>query len=169
MKAEYVNPFVESVKETFSSMLDCPVKVGKPMVTKDDENSQDIIGVIGLTGTSRGIVAIRLPVQTALNAIGRMVGMEFTEIDSSIIDGVGELINIVGGNAKAKFARQKISLSLPTVVRGNMYKLTNLTGTVFLTIPFSSDIGGFQILVSFKPGETQAYEKKEVAHAGANS
>ncbi len=167
MKVENINPFIESVMETFDSMLNCRVKVGKPAVTKDDEDADDIIGVIGLTGTARGIVAIRLPIKTAVTSIGRLVGVEFKEIDSSIIDGVGEMINIIAGNAKVKFEGQKISLSLPTVVRGNMYKLNNLTGAVFLTLPFSSELGDFDLLVSFKSSD-EAVGKKEEAHAGAH-
>jgi len=168
MKVESINPFIESVIETFKNMVDCPVKVGKPIVTKDDDDSDDIIGVIGMTGTSKGIVAVKFPVQTALKSVGKMVGMEFKKIDPSIIDGVGELINIIAGNAKVKFEGQRISLSLPTVVRGNMYKLNNLTGAVFLTLPFTSDVGSFELLVSFKSTEEPA-EKKEAAHASANS
>lgn len=168
MKVEHINPFIESVIETFSNMLDCPVKVGKPAVTKDNDESDDIIGVIGLTGTSKGIVAVKFPVATALKSVGKMVGMEYKEIDPSIIDGVGELINIIAGNAKVKFEGQRISLSLPTVVRGNMYKLNNLTGAVFLTLPFTSDVGNFEVLVSFKSGTPEDLQK-EAAHAGANS
>jgi chemotaxis protein CheX len=168
MKVENINPFIESVTETFTSMLDCPVTVGKPSVTEDDDGANDIIGVIGLTGTAKGIVAIKFPTQTAMDAVGKMVGVKFKDIDSSIIDGVGELINIIAGNAKVKFRGQRISLSLPTVVRGNMYKLNNLTGAVFLTLPFDSSVGKFDILVSFKATEKPAMQK-EAVHAGANS
>jgi len=168
MKVENINPFIESVIETYKNMLDCPVKVGKPIVTKDDDESDDIIGVIGMTGTSKGIVAVKFPVKTALQSVGKMVGMEFKKIDPSIIDGVGELINIIAGNAKVKFEGQRISLSLPTVVRGNMYKLNNLTGAVFLTLPFSSEVGDFELLVSFKSADESAV-KKEAVHASANS
>ena len=168
MKVEHINPFIASVIETFENMLACQVKVGKPIVTRDDDGSDDIIGVIGMTGTSKGIVAVKFPVPTALKSVGKMVGMEFKNIDPSIIDGVGELINIIAGNAKVKFQGQRISLSLPTVVRGNMYKLNNLTGAVFVTLPFSSEVGDFELLVSFKSAE-KPIDKKEAAHAGANS
>jgi len=164
MKVEHLKPFVESVIETFGSMLDCPVKNGKPFVSKDDDQSNDIIGVIGLTGTAQGTVALKFPVKTALTVVGRMVGTEFKEVDTSIADGVGELVNIIAGNAKVKFKGHKISISLPTVVRGGVYKL-NFPAAVRMTVPFTGGLGDFEILVSFKP---VAVEEKEAVHAGVN-
>ena len=81
---------------------------------------------------------------------------------------IGIRLIIIAGNAKVKFRGQRISLSLPTVVRGNMYKLNNLTGAVFLTLPFDSSVGKFDILVSFKATE-KPVTQKEAVHAGANS
>ncbi len=166
MKVENINPFMESVSEVFENMLESTVTAGEPTVDIEESNTPDIIGVIGLTGTAQGIVALKLPVRTALAVVGRMVGSEFKAVDSSIIDGVGELVNIIAGNAKAKFKGHSISLSLPTVVRGSIYKLNNLSNTVWSTVPFKSTFGDFAVSVCFKPA---AESRKEAMHAGVNS
>ena len=166
MRAENINPFIESVAETFESMLECSFEAGDPVLNEDAEGTPDIIGVIGLSGTAQGIVALKLPVKTALAVIGKMIGVEIRGIDSSIIDGVGELVNIIAGNAKAKFEGHAISLSLPTVVRGSIYKLTNLSNTVWLTVPFESPLGEFSLSVCFKQAVQQ---EKEAVHASVNS
>ncbi len=166
MKAEYINPFIMSATELFESMLDCPVKMGAPGIAADDGGTPDIIGVIGLSGTAQGTVALKLPVKTALKIVGRMVGMDFKSVDSSIIDGIGELVNIIAGNAKGKFTGHKIMVSLPTVVRGSICTLNNLGNTVFLAVPFESELGGFSLLVTFKPA---GVIEKEAAHAGSSS
>lgn len=166
MKADNINPFIESVAETFENMLECSVETAGPVLSEDSEGSPDIIGVIGLSGTAQGIVALKLPVKTALTVIGKMIGVEIRGIDSSIIDGVGELVNIIAGNAKAKFKGHAISLSLPTVVRGSIYKLTNLSNTVWLTVPFKSALGNFSLSVCFKQA-VQA--EKEAVHASTDS
>ena len=165
MKAEHVNPFIESVSELFTSMLDCRVESGDLILAAEDSGMPDIIGVIGLSGTAQGIVALRLPVKTALNLVGRMVGREFRVVDSSIIDGVGELVNIIAGSAKAKFQKHTISISLPSVVRGSIYTVSNLNSTVWLTIPFTSPLGEFSLSVCFKSVVTT---EKESAHAGVS-
>lgn len=166
MKAENINPFIESVGDVFSNMLDCSVEMGNPAVAgEDDKATPDIIGVIGLSGTAQGIVALKLPVKTALAIVGKMVGTDFKGVDSSIIDGVGELVNIVAGSAKARFKGHAISLSLPTVVRGSIYKLNNLSNTVWLTVPFKSPLGEFSLSVCFKPA---VVKEKEAIHASAS-
>ena len=165
MKVEYINPFIQSVQETFHSMMDCQVSHGKPFPTKDDGLSDNLIGIIGLSGTVQGNIAIKFPAETAKTIVGGLVGTTFTEIDSSVVDGVGELVNIITGNAKAKIKGHMISISLPTVFRGGIHKLTAPTIS-YLTIPFKSDKGDFEILLSFRPTVS---EKEEASHESAYS
>ena len=165
MKVEYINPFIESVTETFYSMMDCKVKHSKPFPTKDDGLSDNLIGIIGLSGTAQGNIAIKFPAKTAKTIVGGLVGTVFDEINSSVVDGVGELVNIIAGNAKAKIVGHKISISLPTVFRGGIHKLTT-PSVSYLTIPFSSNQGDFEILISFRP---TVNEKEEALHESAYS
>ncbi|MCP4703646.1 MAG: chemotaxis protein CheX [candidate division Zixibacteria bacterium] len=164
MKAEYINPFIQSVLETFQSMLDCEVSHGKPFPAKDDGHSKHLIAIIGLSGTAQGNIAVKFPPKTAMALVSDLVGDDFTEVDASVIDGVGELVNIIAGNAKAKFQGHKISISLPTVLRGGIHKLTAPTIS-YISIPFESNRGNFEILVSFRP---TVEGKEEVAHESAN-
>jgi len=163
MNVDNINPFIEAVADVFTNMLDCEVETGAPALNAEEQGTPDIIGVIGLSGTAQGVVALRLPIKTALKMVGRMVGTDFRTVDSSIIDGVGELVNIIAGGAKAKFVGHTISLSLPSVVRGSIYRLSNLGNTVWLTVPFSSKLGEFSLSVCLKP---VVMTEKEAAHAG---
>jgi len=165
MKVEYINPFIQSVIETFHSMMDCKVHHGKPFPSKDDGLSDNLIGIIGLSGTAQGNIAIKFPAKTARTIVGELVGTTFEEVNSSVVDGVGELVNIIAGNAKAKIEGHRISISLPTVFRGGMHKLTAPTLS-YLTIPFKSDKGDFEILISFRP---TVIEKEEASHESAYS
>ena len=165
MKVEYINPFIQSVQETFHSMMDCKVSHGKPFPTKDDGLSDNLIGIIGLSGTAQGNIAIKFPAETAKTIVGGLVGADFKEINSSVVDGVGELVNIIAGNAKAKIQGHRISISLPTVFRGGIHKLTT-PSVSYLTIPFNSDKGAFEILISFRP---TVNEEKEALHESAYS
>jgi chemotaxis protein CheX len=161
-----IKPFVDSILEFFESMLGSTAQMGKPGLAAPPPTIPDIIGVIGLSGTAQGIVALRLPDQTAIAMIGRMVGSEFHEVDSSIIDGVGELVNIVAGSAKGKFQGHTISVSLPTVVRGDICRLTNDHDAVWIEVPFSSSLGAFSLIVTLKQ---TAHKPQEVAREGAHS
>ncbi len=161
MKAEYINPFIQSISEVFENMLECAPEVGDPRVPGLELEATDLIGIIGLSGSARCTVALRLPVTTALAVISKMVGVDMTSVDSEIIDGVGELTNIIAGNAKSKFSGQSLSMSLPTVVKGSVLTSSNVNGCEWLELPFSSPLGSFTLAISFKPS---AVAEKEIAH-----
>lgn len=151
MKPEDIKPFVDSVNELFENMLDCKITAGSPGLAQKDNDESYLIGVIGLSGTVQGITVLTLPIETALAMIGRMVGAKFDEVDESIIDGVGELVNMIAGNAKAKLEGHSIDLSLPTVVRGTFYKVCNAKNSTFMAVPFMSELGNFSLMIAIKP------------------
>jgi len=164
MKAEYINPFIESVTELFENMLECSVEMGSAGLATQRQGPPDIIGVIGLSGTAKGSVVLRFPLETALAVVGKMVNERFKGVDSSIIDGVGELVNIIAGNAKSRLKGHSISLSLPTVVRGDLCHLSNLQNIVWLALPFSSSLGDFSLAVNIQPSPVA---DKETIHESA--
>jgi chemotaxis protein CheX len=147
MKAEHINPFLLAVQEIFDTMLGCSVTSGKIRLPQQKVGSPDVIGVIGLSGDAKGIVAVKMPVMTALATVGRMVGEEIKSVNDSVIDGIGEFVNIVAGSAKAKFEGRSLSLSLPTVVRGDIFRLSNQMAATWVEIPFSSELGEFSVAV----------------------
>jgi len=168
VKTELINPFVQSISDVFESMLQGSVKAGVPgSPAEDDESSRDVVGIISLSGTTTMTVAMRFPVKTAIAVVGAMLGDKIRSVDASIIDAVGELANITAGGAKARLTGEKLSLSLPTVVRGHVCKGSNVPkDTVWVEIPFTSSFGDFAIAINFK---SPVAIEKEVVHEGADS
>ncbi len=154
MKVEYINPFIESVHDLFSTMLGCQAKRGRVELAKKGAAPQEITALIGLSGQARGAVALLFPEQTALAMVGRLIGMEMEEADETMSDALGELVNIVAGGAKAKFCDQNggtsIDLSLPSVLKGLNYTVNYPTQTEWLDVPFSSDLGPFSLRVTLE-------------------
>lgn len=165
MDAISTTPFIETIHEIFNSMLGMNVKVGAPRPELSGIHPPDLIGVIGLSGSAQGMVALRFPDKSALAIIGHMVGAQFAEVDSSIIDGVGELVNIVAGSAKGRFRGHNMSVSLPTVVRGDICRLSNMADAVWVEVPFESALGNFWLIVSLKQSVNT---QQEVAREGAH-
>jgi chemotaxis protein CheX len=152
MKVEYINPFVESVYEMFSTMLGCEAERGDVELSNGQSKVRDIMALIGLSGPARGTVALSFPVTTALAMVGRLLGMETRVVDETVLDAVSELVNIVAGGAKAKFHigdGTPIDLSLPTVVRGQRYSVDYPSEAAWLEVPFKSELGPFTLRVTF--------------------
>ncbi|MFH0926220.1 MAG: chemotaxis protein CheX [bacterium] len=151
MKVEHINPFIESVYDLFSTMIQCEVKKGDIGVIKSFPQSLDIIGLIGLSGETRGNVAMSFPISTALALVSRLLGTEIRVVDATVSDGIAEIVNIVAGGAKKRLSLGTPSnLSLPTIVRGNSFSIDYPSETVWLEVPFTSELGPFTLRVTFE-------------------
>lgn len=153
MKVEFINPFIESVNNLCTTMLGCKVERGDIGVADLESKPHEITALIGLSGPARGTVALTFPSETAMAMVGRMLGIDAVDIDATVTDGVGELVNIVAGNAKSKFVKTDgipIDLSLPNVVKGDDYIVEYPSQTVWLEVPFKSDLGEFRLRVTFQ-------------------
>ena len=74
MRVEYINPFLESIQETFSTMLGFAPLRGEVGLSKSGAMAHEITAVIGLTGPVRGTVALSFPTQTARALVERLTG-----------------------------------------------------------------------------------------------
>ena len=154
MDVQYVNPFIESVQELFSTMLGCEAERGEIGLVKGKSNPRDVIALIGLSGPASGMLTVSFPIETALAVACRILGMEMKVIDGSVSDAVAEVANIVAGSAKAKLInddQEPIDLGLPTVVRGNSYTVDYPSHATWLEVPFTSELGPFSMRVTFRP------------------
>ncbi len=152
MKIEYVNPFIESTYDLFSTMLECKAVRGDIGVGAPKANPRDVMALIGLSGMARGMVTLSFPVETALNMVNRLLSTEISTVDDTVSDAIAEMVNIVAGGAKSKLSghdRPPIDLSLPTVLRGNSFNVDYPSGSVWLEVPFDSDLGSFTLRVTF--------------------
>ncbi len=144
------DPFIETIHEIFDSMIGSPVTVEASQRITSVPHSPDLIGVIGLSGSAQGMVALRMPEKSACAIIGQMVGAQFDEVTSEIVDGVGELVNMVAGSAKARFKGHSISISIPTVVCGDICRLSSSSDTMWTEFRLKTELGDFWLIVSLK-------------------
>jgi len=152
LKAEYVNPFLASVYHLFSTMLSSKARRGSPGLSDGRKRPTEVMALIGLSGPIRGTVALSFPVETAMSISSRVVGTEVTEVDETVSDAIAELVNIVTGGAKAKISEHvgtTLDLTLPTVIRGDKYRVYSPSKALWLEVPFTSDLGPFTLRVTF--------------------
>jgi CheY-specific phosphatase CheX len=71
-------------------------------------------------------------------------------------DAMAEMVNIVGGSAKSKLSEEiggePIQLSLPTIIRGESFRIQYPSGSIWMEAGFSSDCGPFRLCVTFASG-----------------
>jgi chemotaxis protein CheX len=152
MNVAYINPFLIALTSVFKSMLNLDLEVGDPQL-KGSTKGFSISGVIGFTGSVRGFVVISYPKPMAVKIVSTMLSMELDEFSPYIADGIGEITNMVVGNAQRELPGHRLSLSLPNVVFGNDHRIAGTSGAPVITIPLNCEWGEFNLEVSFSESE----------------
>ncbi len=150
VKVEHVNPFIQSTMETFTKMVGISAKPGKIQLKQSSALSYDISGIIGLSGGAKGMIALSFPKATAIKVTNKFVGVDNTEMNDDTVDAMGELANIVAGNAKKGLSEFNINISLPSVVMGEQHQVKEPKDVFSFIVPFTTELGNFDLAVSLK-------------------
>lgn len=144
MTAKHLNCFIDATRETLESM--CGVKLIRSAELKkvDGEivETDELMAIIGLAGGVKGACMIFCPIDVGMRIISKFVMTEITEINVDLMDGFGELVNIIAGAADAKFEDFRITLALPSILVGKNAKFFAKAGSPFIIVPFMTEDGG---------------------------
>lgn len=112
----------EAVDEVFGTMLG--LRCG-PGTQQGLGSGTTVSAVVGFGGVLSGACILRSLDTTARKLAGRMTGLEFAEIDATVLDGIGELCNMLAGTWKRQIPElaAQCALSVPAVITGQDYNL----------------------------------------------
>ncbi len=150
MRVEYVNPFIKATYETFNKMLGVEIDVGNPVRDKSRLEEFYVSSNIGLSGEAQGVISLCYTKESAYSHVTRFVSAEKKVTESEMIDGIGEIVNIVAGYSKKFLTQFNIEISLPNVVLGEDHGLWFPKGTDSIAVPINSEIGGFAMEIALK-------------------
>ena len=141
MRAEYINPFIVSLRTALQTMVGLEVERGTPYLRTETRADYPISGVIGLSGLAVGTVVLNLSEEIALKAASAMLMTEIVTVDADVIDAVGELTNVVAGAAKSKLEEFHLMVSLPNVITGSAHGIHFPSNVTPICVPFSTPWG----------------------------
>jgi chemotaxis protein CheX len=152
MDVKFINPFIAATIHVLDTLAHVETKPGKPFIKKDKIARGDVTGVIGLTGKMRGTISVSFSEPCILSIVSGMFGEEMKEMNEEIRDAVGEISNMISGQARRKLEEDGLSLSaaIPTVIMGKDHSLSHITTYPVIAIPFHTAKGEFTIEVSFE-------------------
>jgi chemotaxis protein CheX len=147
MDVKFINPFLEGTIEVLTTMAFVKPRPGKPYLKKDNLAKGDVSGIIGITGTIKGSLALSFSSGSILKIVSNMLGEEITSINGDIRDAVGEITNMVSGAARKRIEAMGFSLSasIPTVVSGKEHSIMHVLGGPSVVIPFEIEEGTFVV------------------------
>ena len=149
MDVKLVNPFIDATLYVLETIASTRVRPGKPYLKKDQVARGDVTGVIGLTGEAQGTISVSFSEKSILAIVSSMFGEEMKELNEEIQDAVGEISNMISGQARQKLEElgKSLKAAIPTVIMGKGHSITHITSQPIIAIPFDTDNGEFTIEV----------------------
>ena len=147
MNVKFINPFLEGTISVLKTMAFVEPKAGKPYLKVDSLAKGDISGIIGLTGSATGSLALSFSEAAILKIVSNMLGENFKTMSADIKDAVGEITNMISGVARKNLEVEGfyIQAAIPTVVTGKDHTITHVMGGPSLIIPFEINEGTFVV------------------------
>ncbi len=152
MNVEYINPFLKATINVLKTMAFTDAVSGKPFLKKDQLAGGDVSGVIGITGETEGSLSVSFSAASICFIVSNMFGEKVTAITREVQDAVGEITNMISGDARRELAEKGIVLTagIPTVISGVNHTIKHMTNGPIIAIPFSTKAGDFIVEVGFK-------------------
>ena len=152
MRQTCMNPVIDSVRDLFVTMLAGTASPGEMRACGEKLDADAVIASITLDGSSQNTVILTFPLQTAIGMVNTLLATDKTEIDSEIVDGVAEAVNIVAGAAKARLKHDEsepVKLGIPVIATVRTLSEIATAKTEWLEVPFSTNFGPLSLRVGF--------------------
>jgi chemotaxis protein CheX len=170
MNVEFINPFLEAAITVLKTMAFTTPKPGKPFLKrKDDPSRGDVSGVIGLTGPVRGSIAVSFTKEAILHVVSNMFGEACKEIDGEVQDAVGELSNMICGDARRALEEKgyQFEAAIPAVITGKGHTITHSISGPSVVMPFTLSGGSsFFVEACFEEGARKAQHQTKPSRIG---
>jgi chemotaxis protein CheX len=129
---------IASAVEGCMSMCDTPVRcVG--MTTIPTREPGNVTGLIGVHGEVSGFITVNLAERLASVAVGGLLQDRFDTLSHQVIDGVGEITNIIAGGIKKHLSTTAWAfehVTVPSVIVGQNYQIAYAKGLRYLAMTF---------------------------------
>ena len=148
MKQEYFNAFVNPAKLVWEKELGMALEFLDAEPVTDNDPVDDITAVIGVSGSLRGNVLYGFGTGSALAIAEKMMGEPVDEVDDLCLSILGELANMITGNAATELAVEGFvcNLAPPVVIEPSGSNLKTPGHTPVL-VRFNSDAGELKIRI----------------------
>jgi chemotaxis protein CheX len=157
MRVELVNPFIVAAGEVLNSELGVRAERGQLSLHRDNYISDDITVLISLVGDIWGVAIISLSFDTAKSIVSHMLGEQLADFNELAQSGIGELGNVITGQAATKLASAgyKADISVPTMIVGKGSRISTFD-IDRLIVPLNTEYGIVSLALALREAQLQS-------------
>ena len=152
MNVKFLNPFVEAA----FAVLEAEVGIktaqrGTLSLQHSACTANDVTALISIVGQVQGIVLYSLSQAMAITLVSEILNQPFEELDELAQSGIGELANVISGQASKSLAEAgyKAKISPPTLILGKGTLISTLDFDR-LQVPILTEMGEIQIHLALR-------------------
>lgn len=147
MKDKYIEIFINAITAILTSFGIEEIVSGNSYTKESFTCKYNLTTIIGLYGKIRGNVALSMPYDTAKKIVSiMMMGMEITEIDEMSVSALGEMTNMICGQALMEISSQNLFVDItpPTIIHGDKME-AYISQVETIVVDISSSIGSIEL------------------------
>jgi chemotaxis protein CheX len=123
-----INPYISATVDLLSTMAGLCAEKKEVFLKKNYRLFGDISAIMSFTGKVEGEVVVCFEEALARSVVARIMASSIDSLTKDELrEGIGEIVNIIAGNAKAVLAGTEYAhqMALPTVVLGNGHEISH--------------------------------------------
>ena len=150
--SELAHSIQESADKVFKSMFAMEVKANGFERKSELQAGNEVLSIIGIRGEWKGSFMLVCDPDSACKLVSTMLGAEISELDNEVLDGIGELANIMMGNLKDVLEEgdKTVAMTPPTVVHGDNMIVRSRSKQEWLVVPFTTYNSQFEVRIVIK-------------------
>jgi chemotaxis protein CheX len=150
MKNIYTQPFVDAAVKVLETMAFTTPKLQEIGPWDKKQVAGQVVGIIGLSNENenlQGFMSVGFTESCICRIVSNMLGEEFACICDEVREAVGEIANMISGQARQGLSAKGIKLqaALPSVISGNDLVVDGSEKTPHVMITFDTEAGSFEI------------------------
>jgi len=153
LREQLLEPFISAANLTLTELAQIEPAVRSTYRTAHPRTLGDISALLGLTAEAGELLVLSFPAATAAALAGRVLAeVTQTPDDALVRDCMGELANVISGQAKTLLAETpyQLLLATPKVLSGPGLEVGSRPGIESLVVVFGSEAGDFALQVCLK-------------------
>jgi chemotaxis protein CheX len=150
VREQLLEPFISAACMTLAELAQTELAVRSVYRTATPRTFGDISAVLGLTAEAGEVLVLSFPAPTATALAGRILAEVTPAPDDDLVrDCMGEVANVIAGQAKTLLAETpyQLLLATPSILSGAGLEIGSRPGAEGLVVVFGSDAGEFALQV----------------------